>query len=109
MKFLFSTWPHATYQGLALTKSGASNRMVSYAFVRQLRPGFLEQYVKEGFVLSDETEALAKMLMPLPKQGDALSEVKEPNDDQTTKTKKLAAAARRRQKKTAAPQQENGR
>jgi hypothetical protein len=64
MMFLFTFWPKAEYQGIALTSMGATYRLVSYYYARQLGLGFLERYVADGVVVSDETEALAAILRP---------------------------------------------
>ena len=64
MKFLFTFWPKAEYQGVALRSVDANDRLVSYYFARELAPGFLKRYVADGFVVSDETKALAEILRP---------------------------------------------
>jgi len=64
MKILFSAFPDAEYQGVALTSAGADHRLLSYAFLRHLPCGFLEEYVKTGVVVDDETDALALFLAP---------------------------------------------
>jgi len=64
MKFLFTSWPTVAYQSVTLTSVEANNRMLSFYFLRDLPRGFLKRYLDEGFVLSDEQEALAAFLKP---------------------------------------------
>ena len=64
MKFLFTFWPKVEYQGIALTSMGATHRLVSYYYARELGRGFLETHLTDGVVVSDETEALAAILRP---------------------------------------------
>jgi hypothetical protein len=66
MRFCFSTWPKAMYQGAALTKQHAKFRLLSFYYVRRCPPEFLERYVRDGYVLSDEMEKLVAFLSPKP-------------------------------------------
>jgi hypothetical protein len=66
MRFCFSTLPKAMYQDLALTKQGAKCRLLSFYYVRQCPPGFLDRYVRDGYVLSDKMEKLVAFLAPKP-------------------------------------------
>ena len=52
MKIIFTTLPGADYQGRALTDAGAKDRMLSFFHLRDHPPGFLEEYVTNGYVAS---------------------------------------------------------
>jgi len=65
MKILFTTWPDVEYQAVALTQAGAANRLVSFYFARNLPPGFIAQYVRDGMVLSEEMRELVEFFAPL--------------------------------------------
>ena len=50
MKFIATSWPQVEYQGRVLTDAGATNRMLSFYYLRDLPPDFLEQYMAQGYV-----------------------------------------------------------
>jgi len=69
MKFYFVTWPFEHSQGDSLTKCGAKNRLISYAFcgpamfpsIDPLRPGFFNEYRETGLSRDLKAEKLRKM------------------------------------------------
>jgi len=64
MRFYFSTWPQVLYQSGALTRLGANHRLLSFYYLRKCPAGFLEQYLHDGYVLSDEQEKFVTFLAP---------------------------------------------
>ncbi len=66
MRFHFTPWPKVQYQGLALTRMGARHRLLSFYYLRQCPAGFLERYVRDGYVLRDEMEKFVAFLAPAP-------------------------------------------
>lgn len=49
MRFIFATWPSVDYQAVVLTHEGAKDRLISYAFTKELPDGFMQEYVNKGF------------------------------------------------------------
>lgn len=49
MYFIFAAWPTVSYQSAVLTYEGAEDRLLSYAFTRELPLGYLEEYVNQGY------------------------------------------------------------
>jgi len=49
VRFIFAAWPSVSYQGVVLTHEGAEDRLLSYAFTRELEEGYLQEYVTEGY------------------------------------------------------------
>jgi hypothetical protein len=66
VKILFTVWPGAEYQNVELTALGAQHRLISYWFARELPPGHLERYLRDGYLLDDETRELVDFLRPEP-------------------------------------------
>lgn len=64
MRFYFSAWPMAEYQGRALTRQRAQSRLLSFYYLRTCPPGFLERFARDGYVLSDERERIVAFLAP---------------------------------------------
>jgi hypothetical protein len=49
MKIYLATWTEDN-QGETLTKAGAKDRLMSYYFLKDVRKGFLKEYVETGKV-----------------------------------------------------------
>lgn len=49
MKIIFATWAEVEYQAVVLTHEGANDRLISYAFLRELPNGFIDRYVERGW------------------------------------------------------------
>ena len=54
MRFVFAQWPEVQYQGIVLTHEGANDRLLSYAFTRELNDSFLSEFVSKGYVEGKE-------------------------------------------------------
>lgn len=48
MRLIFATWPEVEYQAVVLTYEKAEDRLISYAFARELPEQFMEEYIKRG-------------------------------------------------------------
>jgi hypothetical protein len=49
MKIVLASWPDVLYQAVVLTYEKYDNRLVSYAFLKELPEEFLSQYVERGY------------------------------------------------------------
>jgi hypothetical protein len=49
MKIVLACWPAVLYQSVVLTYEKYDNRLVSYAFLKELPEEFLTQYVELGY------------------------------------------------------------
>lgn len=64
MRIFFATWPEVTYQGVALTKMQAANRLISYWFLKDAPQDTLRRYLQEGFVTDRDMDELVATLSP---------------------------------------------
>ena len=64
MRFCFAYWPEVTYQGVALTKMGAGDRLISYYYLRHAPPDTLKRHARDGYVTNSDMEELIETLSP---------------------------------------------
>lgn len=49
MRIIFATFPDAEYQAVVLTHEKANDRLLSYAFLRELSNRHLKKYIERGW------------------------------------------------------------